>query len=63
MAARSVGLDCGPMGGFDAQAVTRRFFPTGGIEVNFLCNLGYAAARETYVRLPRLSFEEACRIV
>lgn len=63
MAARSVGLDCGPMGGFDVLAVTRRFFPQGGVEVNFLCNLGYGASSDTYQRLPRLAFDEACRVV
>lgn len=63
MAARAVGLDCGPMGGFDVQAVAKRFFPGEGVEVNFLCNLGYAAPAHDYQRLPRLAFEEACRIV
>lgn len=60
IAARALGLDCGPMGGFDADAVTRRYFPGGRAEVSFLCNLGYAAAAPLRGRLPRLPFDEAC---
>lgn len=59
MAARALGLDCGPMGGFDAQAVAETFFPGQPVEVNFLCNLGYGC-HSPYPRLPRLEFEEAC---
>lgn len=60
-AARALGLDCGPMGGFDAQAVRAAFLPPG-FEVNFLCNLGYGQRPPRHPRLPRLSFETACRI-
>lgn len=63
MAARALGLDCGPMGGFDAQAVAREFFPQGGIEAGFLCNLGYGSGENMHPRLPRLAFEDACVIV
>ncbi len=63
MAARALGLDCGPMGGFDADKVNAAFFPEGKWAVNFLCNLGYGEGDKLYPRLPRLSFEEACRIV
>lgn len=63
LAARALGLDCGPMGGFDAPRITEQFFPQGGIEVNFLCNLGYGSQSATHERLPRLAFEEACQIV
>jgi 3-hydroxypropanoate dehydrogenase len=41
LAARALGLDCGPMSGFDAQKVNQEFFPEGGLKVNFLCNIGY----------------------
>lgn len=63
LAARALGLDCGPMGGFDADRVGERFFPQGGIEVNFLCNLGYGERSAMHERLPRLAFGDACRIV
>jgi nitroreductase len=62
MAARALGLDCGPMGGFDAQAVRETFLPPG-FEANFLCNLGYGQRPPRYPRLPRLPFETACRII
>lgn len=63
MAARALGLDCGPMGGFDADALSCRFFPDARTEVNFLCNLDYARLGHVYERLPRLSFEDACDIL
>lgn len=63
IAARALGLDCGPMGGFDAAKINAAFFPDGKWSVNFLCNLGYGDADKLYPRNPRLSFEEACRIV
>ncbi|TAL86680.1 MAG: malonic semialdehyde reductase [Candidimonas sp.] len=63
MAARSLGLDCGPMGGFDAAAVAQVFFPTKPYEVNFICNLGYGLPERLHPRLPRLAFDEACSIV
>nr|WP_236844547.1 malonic semialdehyde reductase [Bordetella sp. 15P40C-2] len=59
MAARALGLDCGPMGGFDAHAVAETFFPGQPVEVNFVCNLGYGCPAP-FPRLPRLDFEEAC---
>ena len=62
VAARALGLDCGPMGGFDAAAVAQAFFPGRPVEVNFLCNLGYGK-RGPHPRLPRLAFDEACVIV
>ncbi|MDM9559649.1 malonic semialdehyde reductase [Bordetella petrii] len=62
MAARALGLDCGPMGGFDASAAAREFFPGADVEVNFLCNLGYGQPGSRYPRLPRLEFDEACVI-
>ncbi|QQX85451.1 malonic semialdehyde reductase [Cupriavidus necator] len=63
LAARALGLDCGPMGGFDADKVNAAFFPDGKWQVNFLCNLGYGEADKLFPRGPRLSFDEACRIV
>lgn len=63
MAARALGLDCGPMSGFDAQAVEKAFFPKSNIKANFLCNLGYGDAKDMYPRSPRFAFEEFCSIV
>jgi 3-hydroxypropanoate dehydrogenase len=63
MAARAVGLDTGPMSGFDNAKVDAAFFPDGRYKSNFLCNLGYGDSSNLYPRNPRLSFEEACRIV
>lgn len=62
LAARALGLDCGPMSGFDGAKVNAEFFPDGKWKVNFICNLGYGDASKLFPRLPRLSFEEACRI-
>lgn len=63
MAARALGLDAGPMGGFNADGVAQAFFPGQPYEVNFICNLGYADHSALHPRLPRLSFEQACSIV
>jgi nitroreductase len=63
LAARALGLDCGPMGGFDAAKVNAAFFPDGKWSVNFLCNLGYGEPGKVFPRNPRLAFDEACRIV
>ena len=62
LAARAMGLDCGPMSGFDNAKVDAAFFPGGTIKSNFLCNLGYGDPEKLRPRAPRLSFEEACRI-
>jgi 3-hydroxypropanoate dehydrogenase len=63
LAARAVGLDCGPMSGFDAAKVNAEFFPDGKWKVNFLCNLGYGDHSKLHPRNPRLEFEEACRVL
>jgi 3-hydroxypropanoate dehydrogenase len=63
LAARSLGLDCGPMGGFKNDMVDREFFPDGRYRSNFLLNLGYGDASKLFPRLPRLTFDEACKIV
>lgn len=73
LAARAVGLDCGPMSGFDNAAVDEEFFAAGKCEggsenvlaqghlrSNFLCNLGYGDSSKLLARGPRLEFEEAC---
>ncbi len=61
LAARALGLDCGPMSGFDHAAVDQAFFAGTHIRSNFICCLGYGDAASLYPRLPRLSFEEAGR--
>jgi 3-hydroxypropanoate dehydrogenase len=63
MAARALGLDCGPMSGFDAGKVNAEFFPDGKWKANFLCNLGYGDASKLHPRNPRLEFEEAVRVL
>jgi 3-hydroxypropanoate dehydrogenase len=62
LAARSLGLDCGPMSGFDNAKVDAAFFPDGKIKSNFLVNLGYGEPSKISPRAPRLDFDEACRI-
>ncbi|MEW5904310.1 MAG: malonic semialdehyde reductase [Pseudomonadota bacterium] len=62
IAARALGLDCGPMGGFDNARVDELFFAGTHIKSNFLCNLGYGDPKGVYPRNPRLDFAEACRI-
>jgi 3-hydroxypropanoate dehydrogenase len=63
LAARAVGLDCGPMSGFDNDGVDAAFFGGTEIKSNFLINLGYGdASRDLFPRSPRLAFDEACRI-
>jgi len=62
LAARALGLDCGPMSGFDNGAVDRAFFPEGTVKSNFLCNVGYGDPGRLHPRAPRLSFDDACRI-
>jgi 3-hydroxypropanoate dehydrogenase len=63
LAARAVGLDCGPMSGFDPDKVNAEFFPDGKWRANFLCNLGFGDAEKVFPRAPRLEFEEACRVL
>jgi 3-hydroxypropanoate dehydrogenase len=62
IAARALGLDCGPMSGFDNAKVDGAFFPDGRWKSNFLCNLGKGDPAKIFPRNPRLAFEEACRI-
>ncbi len=63
VAARALGLDCGPMSGFDNAKVDAEFFADGRIESNFLCNLGYGDAAKLRPRRPRLDFDDACQIL
>lgn len=63
LAARALGLDCGPMSGFDNDGVDRQFFPETNVKSNFLCNLGYGDFSALLPRSPRLGFDEMARIV
>jgi 3-hydroxypropanoate dehydrogenase len=63
IAARALGLDCGPMSGFDAAKVDAAFWAGTSVKTNFLCNLGHGDPAKLFARNPRLSFEQACRIV
>jgi 3-hydroxypropanoate dehydrogenase len=63
LAARALGLDCGPMSGFDAAKLNAAFFPDGKWKVNLLCNLGYGDPSTLHPRNPRLNFEEAAVIL
>jgi 3-hydroxypropanoate dehydrogenase len=63
LAARAVGLDCGPMSGFDNAKVDAEFFADGRIKSNFLCNLGYGDGGRMRPRDARLEFDEACKIL
>jgi 3-hydroxypropanoate dehydrogenase len=63
IAARAIGLDAGPMSGFDNEKLDREFFPDGKIKSNFLINLGYGDSSKLFQRSPRLKFEEAAQIL
>lgn len=63
VAARAVGLDCGPMSGFDAAKVDAEFFPDRRLRANFLVNLGYGDAANLFARSPRFTFEEQCTLL
>ena len=63
LAARALGLDCGPLSGFSSVQVDAEFFPDGRIKSNFLCNIGYGDRSSLFQRLPRLTFDEACELL
>src|SRR6266700_3583363 len=77
LAARALGLDCGPMSGFDnakldeeffgagkeCEGCEQEFFPAGHVKSNFLCNLGYGDREKLLPRSPRLEFKEACTLM
>jgi 3-hydroxypropanoate dehydrogenase len=61
LAARALGLDCGPMSGFNNEAVDRTFFSDTRIKSNFICGIGYGSEQNLFPRNPRLTFEESGR--
>jgi 3-hydroxypropanoate dehydrogenase len=61
-AARALGLDCGPMSGFNNQAVDAAFFANTRIKSNFICSVGYGSDENLFPRNPRLSFEDAGKL-
>jgi len=63
MAARAIGLDCGPMSGFDNEAIDREFFPGGQVKSNFICAIGYGDPAGLFERLPRPDVNEVCSFV
>jgi 3-hydroxypropanoate dehydrogenase len=63
LAARALGLDCGPMSGFDSAQVDAEFWKGTQVKTNFICNLGYGDTSKLHARGPRLSFEQVCRLV
>lgn len=63
LAARAVGLDCGPMSGFDNARVDAEFFQNNSVKSNFLCNLGYGDSTRLFPRGPRLGFGEVCNVL
>ncbi|CAN5150207.1 malonic semialdehyde reductase [soil metagenome] len=63
MAARAIGLDCGPMSGFDEPRLNAEFFAGTSIRVNFVCSIGHGDVSRVRPRAPRLEFEEVCKII
>ena len=63
IAARSLGLDCGPMSGFNADILNAAFWPDGQVKANFICNIGYSDGHKIFARSPRLPFDRACQII
>ena len=63
LAARALGLDCGPMSGFNAAKMNEAFFTGTTCQINFICSLGYGDHSKLFVRNPRLDFNEACQII
>jgi 3-hydroxypropanoate dehydrogenase len=63
IAARALGLDCGPMSGFDNAKVDAEFFAGTSVKSNFVCNLGHGDPAKLFGRSPRLSFDEACTLI
>jgi len=63
LAARSLGLDCGPMSGFKTESLNAEFFAGTTWEANFVCSIGYGTDENLFPRGPRLAFEDACRIL
>lgn len=63
LAARSLGLDCGPMSGLDYDKMNKEFFPDGKVKCNFICAIGYGDETKLFDRSPRLDFDEACQVL
>ena len=63
MVSRALGLDCGPMSGFNNDLVDQIFFKDTNIKSNFLCCIGYGDPSKIFKRLPRLNFDEVCEII
>ena len=63
LAARALGLDCGPMSGFNRSKVKEAFFPGLDGDVNFICSMGYGDEATIFARSPRFDFDEVCTIV
>ena len=63
IAARALGLDCGPMSGFNNEGVDKEFFAGTTFKSNFLCNIGYGTDENLFPRSPRLAFNDACQIL
>lgn len=63
LAARAIGLDCGPMSGFDNAKVDAEFFADGRLRSNFLCNLGVGDPSKVFARSPRFEFDEICQVL
>lgn len=63
LAARALGLDCGPMSGFDAAKADAEYWAGTTVRTNFICTLGHGDPTKVHPRLPRLAFAEACRLV
>ncbi|MEN9631394.1 MAG: putative dehydrogenase/NAD(P)H nitroreductase RutE [Pseudomonadota bacterium] len=63
LAARALGLDCGPMSGFDAEQVDAAFWAGTAVRTNFVCTLGHGDPAKVLARSPRLTFDEACRLL
>jgi 3-hydroxypropanoate dehydrogenase len=63
IAARALGLDCGPMSGYNAAGVDQEFFAGTKFKSNFICNIGHGDTSKVMARLPRLPFEEVCKML
>jgi nitroreductase len=63
LAARSLGVDCGPMSGFDSEKMDAAFWNGTTVKTNFVCSLGKGDPSKIFARSPRLAFEEACHLV
>ncbi|MGA7799616.1 MAG: malonic semialdehyde reductase [Gammaproteobacteria bacterium] len=63
LAARTQGLDCGPMSGFDSEKLEAEFFPDGKVKANFICAIGHGDHSKLFPRNPRLEFDEACQLL